>query len=122
MKLDTFTLAYVRAALWSSTDESRDDGGDPLDSNYCVEDIDADTLAAMVADCAAFQDAQSSDLAEIDDEQAGHDYWLTRNGHGCGFWDRDLGATGERLSDACREQGGYILYVGDDGRVHGCRG
>lgn len=23
-------------------------------------------------------------------EQAGHDFWLTRNGHGAGFWDRGL--------------------------------
>lgn len=25
----------------------------------------------------------------IDWRQAGHDLWLTRNGHGTGFWDRD---------------------------------
>lgn len=23
-----------------------------------------------------------------DDERAGHDFWLTRAGHGAGFWDR----------------------------------
>lgn len=28
------------------------------------------------------------DTVEIDWAQAGHDLWLTRNGHGAGFWDR----------------------------------
>jgi len=30
---DEFTKAYVEAALWISTDESRADGGDPMDRN-----------------------------------------------------------------------------------------
>ena len=32
---------------------------------------------------------------------AGHDYWLTRNGHGAGYWDRDLGEVGDKLTKAC---------------------
>ncbi len=41
---------------------------------------------------------------QIDWAQAGHDLWLTRSGHGCGFWDREdsvygLGLTGEPLKD-----------------------
>ena len=31
---------------------------------------------------------------------AGHDYWLTRNGHGTGYWDRDLGEIGDQLTRA----------------------
>lgn len=34
-------------------------------------------------------------------EQAGSDFWLTRNGHGTGFWDRGLGTVGEALTDLC---------------------
>jgi len=29
---------------------------------------------------------------------AGHDYWLTRNGHGAGYWDRNLGKVGDELT------------------------
>jgi hypothetical protein len=39
-------------------------------------------------------------------QSAGHDFFLTRNGHGAGFWDRgypeDLG---EALSEASRKFG-----------------
>jgi hypothetical protein len=46
-------------------------------------------------------------LDAMDAGQAGHDFYLTRNGHGVGFWDRGLGSAGTRLSDAAR------TFVGD---------
>lgn len=48
---------------------------------------------------------------------AGHDYWLTRNDDGVGFWDRGLGRYGDILTEACQytEQN---VYLGDDGLVH----
>ena len=34
-----------------------------------------------------------------DDEQNGHDFWLTRRRHGAGFWDRGYGdSVGEILT------------------------
>jgi len=41
----------------------------------------------------------------------GHDLWLTRNGHGAGFWDRGLGELGERLSEAARSLGEAYAFV-----------
>ena len=38
-------------------------------------------------------------------EHAGHDFWLTRSGHGAGFWDRGLGALGDRLTEAAKVYG-----------------
>jgi hypothetical protein len=52
--LDEFFTAYIEAALWSSTDESDDSGGEPLDKHYDETDIAPETLAKMGADCAAF--------------------------------------------------------------------
>jgi hypothetical protein len=40
----------------------------------------------------------------------GHDLWLTRNGHGVGFWDRDAlkeGDLGDRRSDVARAMGAH---------------
>jgi hypothetical protein len=38
--------------------------------------------------------------------QLGHDLWLTRNGHGAGFWDSGLpDGLGERLSAVARKMG-----------------
>lgn len=86
--LDIFTTAYIEAALWSSTDNADETGGEPLDLNYSISDIAPETLAEMVADCADFQ-ASFGEYIARDLLRAGHDFWLTRNGHGAGFWDGD---------------------------------
>ena len=40
----------------------------------------------------------------------GHDFWLTRNRHGAGFWDRGLGALGETLSKMAKVHGAQGTY------------
>lgn len=117
--MDPFTQAYIECALWSSTDNVDDSGGAPLDDNYSSDDIDAVTLAQMVKDCKDFQESNAKDLEGLHPGQAGHDFWLTRNGHGAGFWDRGLGDVGDRLTDASDAYGSYDLYVGDDGKIYG---
>ncbi len=117
--LSAFVTAYLECALWSSTEVSEDgDMGECLDENYGVEDFAPEALAAAVKDCEDFQEANADDLADIDDEQAGHDFWLTRNRHGAGFWDRGLGDVGDRLTEAAHAYGSVDLYA-HDGKVYG---
>ncbi len=121
-RLDSFTRQYMETALWSSTDESRDDGGDPLDKNYSIDDIAPETRAKMIADCADFQERFGDVIVAggADFERAGHDFWLTRNGHGAGFWDGDWPEPqATELTNASKEYGEFYLYVGDDGEIHG---
>lgn len=111
-QLDDFTKAYIIAALWSSNE----DNGDPLDANYDGTHIHEDSLQSIYEDCKKFQhenaclwDDKESGSGEWNiDQQAGHDFWLTRNGHGVGFWDRPK-IYGEddkdELTDACKEYG-----------------
>ena len=116
--LDTFTRAYIAAALWSSTD----DEGNPLDDNYGPEDLAPVTLATMIEDCAAFQRdcAMNLEASGLSSEQAGHDFWLTRNHHGAGYWDRGLQAdVGRSLTDDAHTWGSFDLYIGDDGQIYG---
>ncbi len=47
-----------------------------------------------------------------------YDYWLTRNSHGAGFWDRGLGELGDNLSDMATIQGSVYAYAGDDGLIY----
>lgn len=69
-------------------------GSLPYDAGY--SDIHPDSLAAIRADCEAWQ-AQHAALLSLafepgtgyDETQAGGDYWFTRNGHGVGFWSRE---------------------------------
>ncbi len=116
--LDEFVTAYATCALWSSTDNSDEQGGEPLDRHHDVDDIAPETMASMVADCKAFRELAGDLLAGLDESQCGHDFWLTRNGHGTGFWDRGLGAVGAALTKHCKSFGGVDLYVGDDDKIH----
>src|SRR6185437_5945974 len=79
--------AYIDAALWSSNDESDDQGGEPLDANYSADDLAAETLAKMTAEVNAFLAAHAADIG-ANASQAGHDLWLTRTRSGVGFSDR----------------------------------
>lgn len=127
IELDGFTSQYIETALWSSHDESNEQGGDPFNKNYTWEDIHKDTLAKMAKDCEAFQKANRDDIATWDsesideqEEQAAHDFWLTRNGHGAGFGDGDWGEDeADRLSASAESYGEFSLYLGDDGMIHG---
>ena len=110
--LDTFTRAYAECALWASSED-----GTPLDDNYDLMDFHPDTLAAMVADCQKFQE-DNGDYIVTNLSGAGHDFWLTRNGHGAGFWDGGWPSAGVRLAEACDAFGETWLYVGDDSKLH----
>ena len=125
MNLEKFYRAYVVAALWSSTD----DDGEPFADMYSIDDISEECKAAMLESCKDFIEANASDLAAYGEEmacekwsaedRAGHDFWLTHNGHGAGFWDRGLDGLGDRLSKAAKVYGSIDLYVGDDGLIYG---
>lgn len=118
VRLDPFTVSFLDTALWSSNDESRDDGGDPLDQNYTISDFNKESLQALAEDCARFQEENADDLAPFSDEDNGHNYWLNRNGHGAGFWDGDYPEPqATRLSDASERAGNVDLFVGDDGEI-----
>lgn len=114
--MQTFLSAYIECALWSSTD----DNGEPLDANYYESDISEKTLTEMEADCLDFQEANRAllDASGLAQDQQGHDFWLTRNGHGAGFWDRGIGEIGTKLTDASKVYGSVDLYVGDDGKLY----
>ena len=124
MNVDAFLNGYVECALWSSTDESNEAGGEPFDANYSNEDVAPETLARMREDCVDFIRANYADLIEAtvrddySDGRAGHDFWLTRNHHGAGYWDRGLGDVGERLTRASHAYGECDLYLGDDKLIH----
>lgn len=121
--MEEFFEAYVTTALWSSTDDEQ-----PLDANHDESDIAPEALAAMRADCEAFYAANEADLSCDgvtygpdfgQDGRAGHDFWLTRCGHGAGFWDGDWPEPqATRLTAAAEKFGNVDLYVGDDGKVY----
>lgn len=121
-----FVQAYFVCMLWSST-ECNEEGTDcmPLDDSYSVEDIAQTAVEEQTAECRDFCEANLQELTSAAShpwyswEQAGHDFWLTRCGHGAGFWDRGLPQrTSDALSNAARIAGNRDPYVGDDGLIY----
>jgi len=52
-------------------------------------------------------------------QRGGYDFWLTRNGHGAGFWDGSWkGPYAPALDQLSKQFGDCELYVADDGQVH----
>jgi hypothetical protein len=118
--LDSVVTAYIQCALWSSND----DDGEPLDGLYEAWDFGDEAMTSMQEDCADFVEwANELPWQECwTAEQLGHDFWLTRNGHGAGFWDRyavGIAAyVGDQLSTRAKTYGSSDVYVGDDGKLH----
>ena len=140
IELDDFTIQYLATALWSSTimfpvceDELVDgcmdvDDDHPLhgiseddhyDKDFDIENFTVEALRAACHDCADFQESNTVDLADEDLETAGHDFWLTRNGHGAGFWDGDYEKEkGARLTEDSKVYGELHIWVDTDGSLH----
>lgn len=125
MSLQTFTQAYIEAALWSSTDTADDGTERHLDSGEF--ELAPETQATMEQEAKAFYDANAHLFTDENctykgcsvDEYAGHDFWLTRVGSGCSFMDGYwLKPVAQQLTAACKAAGHRDLYIGDDGKIY----
>ena len=109
---DRMTRAYLEAVAFTDFDE---EGQPPAGAEFSP-------LAKAQAHntCARFLHA-CADLIGENAEQAGHDLWLTRNGHGTGFWDRPEiwgEENADTLSRCAKCLGEKSVYLGDDGLVY----
>jgi hypothetical protein len=117
--LDSFARGYVEAMFFTNGDTG--DERENLLNDWGVERLTKASVAAIARDCTAFEEAAGAllDLAyERDDyspEQAGRDFWFTRQGHGVGFWDRKQLAVGVYRET---EPEGRPFEVGDDSAAH----
>lgn len=109
--LDTMVEAYLTAAEWTAPDENGMERDLPGGEFRPTAGRDTKTVADARKDCADFVTEAGPLLSEWTADQAGHDFWLTRNGHGTGFWDRGLGAVGDVLTDIAQSFGSEDAYV-----------
>jgi hypothetical protein len=116
-RIDKMVTHYAAAALWSSDDYE----GNPLDDNYSISDISEKTLGKMRSDLKKFvsENADAIEKSGLSDEQVAYDFWLTRNGHGAGFFDRGLDQEIEdQLTKSAKSFKGVYLEVSDNGEVY----
>jgi len=142
--LGAFTQGYIEAMLWTEEERLAEESENlessgvaftresgkletvHIPGNISFDLIAPEALESIKADCQKFQ-RDNDDLLEwsacydngdYEDSQAGHDFWLTRNKHGAGFWDRGLGEIGEKLTEAAQSCGEKHVYLGDDNLIY----
>jgi hypothetical protein len=106
--------AYLVTVLWSSVDKQ----DTPLDARYSPSDVDPESVDRARSEVVAFLHDNRDDLTELSPDDIGHNFALTRDHHGAGFWDMGLGERGDRLTAASHPYGDTGAYVGDDGQVY----
>jgi hypothetical protein len=121
--LDEGFKHYLQAAAWSSYDIGEDGEGHETLENFEFSDQTRQELREDFDDFVMANAALIDELREVNPsfagpEQIGHDFWLTRCGHGAGFWDRGSGPVGQKLTDAAKVYGNVDLYLGDDEKIY----
>ena len=126
---DDFMQGYVECLFFTEDDNladqfeeeylgglEEDEEADVPDVEASVEDFSVLSLNKIIKDCKEFKaecKKAGLDLKKWGESQAGHDFWLTRNGHGAGFWDRGR-KDGDALTEIAKSFGGVdvICYSG----------
>lgn len=131
------SLQHLAATiLWSENDNSTPCGGEPLDKNFGIQDFDPESLSALSRQFQAFiskaeaaiTEATGSDWTFIDEFYTGpsssefqteHDYIMTVNGHGCGFWEESdwEPGVGKILTKLAKQDPEIHAYT-EDGKVY----
>jgi len=132
---ENFVQGYIDAMLWANTytevdGELTNISEVPWGSELDMSDLSEKNRAEAERECREFLDYVSESDFQVEalikaqdyyvgrSAYAGHDFALTRNGHGAGFWDRGLGMAGDVLTDAAKSFGEKNFYVDDALTVH----
>ncbi|MEI9553724.1 hypothetical protein [Enterobacter hormaechei] len=121
LHLNAFIAGYIEAMFFAES--ATDSDGEEIESLAGYE-LSAEAVDAARLDCARFMDVaplllKGAMLAGVDYDhtQAGRDLWFSRQGHGVGFWDRGLGAIGDKLHDVAQTFGSKNLFINDAGFI-----
>lgn len=116
---DPFLRAYLECAEWVGIidEEEREKFERALAPKWSRA-----ALATARAECRDFQWYCAAAGIELGDPtQDGHDFYLTRNGHGAGFWDRGYGPRGDALTKAAHTFGSAdVWFDSRRARLHFC--
>ena len=104
-------------------EEGQIDGVIPADVNE--DDFDLNSLQFLESFARASYRKLESLLEEVfergyEKDQAGIDLWFTTNGHGVGYWDRDIlreNRLGDKMTELVRNHP-IDLYYSEDGKIY----
>jgi hypothetical protein len=127
-----FFQAYLTTALWSSviSDDSTEHpnkDGDPFDAHFSTSDFTDEALETLRAHAFSFwsrawfyidsETPPARCTRDMDAGSAGHDFWLTQNGHGTGFWDGDWPTYGDQFTKLSKCYPEINLYITPENQV-----
>ena len=123
--LHEFTKAYTDALVFAECEDNEEipQQSFALFSCHALEDIKADCRVfynrnkALILTQATIQNWSESDAMR----QAGHDFLLTRNGHGCGFWESETWGNGyvnTRLTEHAETFGAVHPYMNEKNEIN----
>jgi hypothetical protein len=115
---NTVVNAYIEALYFADTGEE----GQPRSE----AELAPSTLKAIQDDIEQFMSLaplpQLYNLGGWTWDQFGHDIYLTRQGHGCGFWDKPETYGSKLITDQltriAEHLGSVDYYEGDDGLIY----
>lgn len=105
MKALSVLTSYFQAAEWTEDLKSEKIDIDSWNKAYneCYKFIQDFMISEHYKNSKFIMDWDSQNMVS----QFGHDFWLTRNGHGSGFWDREeiWGDCADFLSELAKSSG-----------------
>ena len=113
--LDQFTTGYLEAVEWLLDEET---------NRYGLEGFSESAILRAKEDCRSFQESYAEQLAAYEEysgrsmSSAGTDFYLSRNGHGAGFFDRGNQPVFDELQKLARIEGETYHEVGSDNLVY----
>ncbi len=125
-----FLEGYLETAIWAEESNLEEELKLAWDEGIETEGVrDArefhnghfckDAIRKATKDCKDFL-REAEDILENEPEDDpstwGHDFWLTRNGHGAGFWDGDY-EKGKELTEIAKGYGEVNLTITNDGEI-----
>lgn len=124
--VEAFIAGYLDAMWWVSRPELTESGDDErsLDQRgFLVADLTEAAKNAIRRECIAFMETYSADLSEAlrlgrgTLQSAGMDFYLSREGHGAGFFDRGPDPVWRRLQQAAKTYGSVTVSLDASGKV-----
>lgn len=109
--------SYLETAIWSSGEEY---------DEYCLIDFSdgaKEYSENIVDDFVAHNEHLLDQLMEeglTNPDRIGHNLWLTQAGHGAGFWDDNLGVTGDLLTEWAKSWRTESVYLNGEGQLEIC--
>lgn len=94
-RLTMMTEGYIEAAEWTNAEDVSAHPRFRCRMSADDKEIAREDIQKFIA---TVQDLAPQCLDAMVPSEMGHNFWLTRNRHGTGFWDRDLGECGKKLT------------------------